>query len=230
MLISSLLSIPWTGRPYGEPSVELEPQNHSSTSSRTFTKVATPKSGLAAAFLPRSRLGLALVLAPALFFQAVDWILKETLSHSGLSVPYHHVTDIDYADDIATMDSIQAVLADTLQRMEGACSALGLPISWAKPKGQNIGVGPSATDIIVGNQTVQGVQDFVYLGSQIGSASGSCTEQHRRIGIASGTMQRLHHVWHQCHITPSTKLCLYSTLVLPVLLYASKSGRQQNRT
>jgi len=32
---------------------------------------------------------------------------------------------------IATMDSSQTVLADTLQRMEGACSAAGLHISWA---------------------------------------------------------------------------------------------------
>jgi len=155
----------------------------------------------------------------------VDYILEETFSHLGLSVSYHHVTDIDYAGDIATMNQgvCQAVLADTLQRMEGACSALGLYILWAKTKVQNTGAGPPATDNIVENQTVQGVQDFVYLGSQISSASGSHTEQQRRIGIASGTMQRLHHVWRQCHLMLSTKFCLYYTLVLPVLLYSSET-------
>jgi len=117
------------------------------------------------------------VLAPDLFFRALDWILEETFSHSSLSVPYHHMTDIDYADDIATIDSSQTKLADTLQHMEGSCSARGLHISWAKTKVQNIGAGPLATDIIVGNLTVQGVQDFVYLGSQNSSAIGSRTEQ-----------------------------------------------------
>jgi len=38
-------------------------------------------------------------------------------------------------------------------------------------------------DIIVGGKTVQGVQDFVDLGSQISSTSGSRTEQQKRIGI-----------------------------------------------
>jgi len=78
----------------------------------------------------------------ALFYRAVDWILEETFSHSSLSVPYHHVTDIDYADDIVTMDSSQAVLADILQRMENACSALALYISWENTKVQNIVVSP----------------------------------------------------------------------------------------
>jgi len=118
------------------------------------------------------------------------------------------VTDIDYADDAATMDSSQAVLADIIQRMLGTCSALGLHISWTKTKVHNIGAGSPVTDIIVGNKTVQGVQDFVYLGSQISSANGLRTEQQKRIGIASGTMQRLHHVWCQCHLTLSTKLYL----------------------
>jgi len=84
---------------------------------------------LSPTFPTGSGVRLGCVLAPALFCRAVDWILEETVSHSSLSVPYHHVTDIDYADDITTMDSSQAVLADTLQRMEGACSALGLHIS-----------------------------------------------------------------------------------------------------
>jgi len=59
----------------------------------------------------------------------------------------------------------------------------------------------------------------VYIGNQIGSASESRTEQQSIIGIPSGTMQNIHHVWHQHHLIMSTKLRLYSTLVLPVLLY-----------
>jgi len=86
-------------------------------------------SRLSPSFPTGSGIRLGCVLAPALFCRVVDWILEETFSHSGLLVPYHHMKDIDYTNDIATIDSSQAVLADTLQRMEGACSAVGLRIS-----------------------------------------------------------------------------------------------------
>jgi len=99
------------------------------------------------------------VLAPALFCRAMNWILEETFSHSGLSVPYHHVTDIDFADDIATMDRSQAVLADTLQRMEGTCSALGLHISYAKTNMPNIGGAPWQRILLWGTRRHRGCRN-----------------------------------------------------------------------
>jgi len=61
----------------------------------------------------------------------------------------------------------------------------------------NIGVGVCPADVLVGGQTthtVEGVQDFTYLGSQISSTVGSSTEQQRRIGTSS-TMHRHHRIW-----------------------------------
>jgi len=69
----------------------------------------------------------------------------------------------------------------------------------------------------------EGVQDFTYFGSQISSTVVSRTEQQRRIGIASGTMQRLHRIWGQRQLSLSTKFRMYTTLVLLVLLYASET-------
>ena len=70
---------------------------------------------------------------------------------------------------------------------------------------------------------MEGVQRFVYLGSQLDSANGSRTEQLRRIGIAASTMSRLSRVWHQSHLTLTTRLRLYMSLVVPVLLYGSET-------
>ena len=163
------------------------------------------------------------VLAPALFCRAVDWILQKSLVHSGQTISDEHFSDIDYADDIATVDENPVALSDTLERMEDACSALGLHISWTKTKIQNIGAGAPAADLAVGQQVVKGVESFTYLGSEISSMVGSRAEQHRRIGVASDTMRRLRRVWHQRHLSLPTKLRLYNTLVLPVLLYASET-------
>ena len=61
-------------------------------------------------------------------------------------------------------------------------------MSWAKTKVQNIGAGDPMPDIIVNGRTTEGVKDFVYLGSSIGSSGGSPSEQMRRIGIAASCM------------------------------------------
>ena len=163
------------------------------------------------------------VLAPALFCRAVDWVMQESLSCSGITVSGEHFTDADYADDIVAMDVDPMALASTLERMEESCSALGLHVSWLKTKVQNIGSGPPASDLSVLGHTVSGVERFTYLGSEINSVSGSRSEQQRRIGIASGTMRRLSRIWRQRQLSLSTKLRLYTTLVLPVLLYASET-------
>jgi len=74
------------------------------------------------------------VLALSLFCRAVDWVLQESLQHSGLMVSDEQFSDIDYTDDIAVMDENQTGLTDTLEHMESARSALGLYISWKKTR------------------------------------------------------------------------------------------------
>ena len=92
------------------------------------------------------------------------------------------------ADDVAAMEYDSTDIARSLENIEAASSELGLHISWAKAKVQNLGAGPSAADLSVNGQTVEGVQRFVYLGSSISSADGSRSEQLRRICIAASNM------------------------------------------
>jgi len=92
-------------------------------------------------------------LAPSLFCRAVDWVLKESLYSSGLTVSDEQFSDIDYADDIAVVDENPLNLTETLECMEGACSALGLHISWTKTKIQKIGAGTCPANAVVGDQT-----------------------------------------------------------------------------
>ena len=62
---------------------------------------------------------------------------------------------------------------------------------------------------MVNGQTVEGVQNFVDLGSTINSADGSRSEQLRRIGKAAGNMNRLECIWRQPHLLADGKLGLY---------------------
>ena len=72
-----------------------------------------------------------------------------------------------------TLQSLKTDITRTQESIEAASSELGLHISWAKTKVQNIRAGQPASNLLVNGQTVEGVQSFVYLGSTIKSADGS---------------------------------------------------------
>ena len=77
-------------------------------------------------------------------------------------------------------------------------------------------------NIVVDGQTVEAVNEFIYLGCKL-TSDGRCTPDIlRRIGIASASMNNLNRVWAQKKISMSTKLLIYSTCVLPIALYGSE--------
>ena len=57
----------------------------------------------------------------------------------------------------------------------------------------------------------------------INSDDQSAHEIHRRIGMASGVMGRLSNVWQQSRLSLATKLRVYKSLVLSVLLYGCET-------
>jgi len=71
--------------------------------------------------------------------------------------------------------------------------------------------------------TVEAVDLFVYLGSFINSDGRSTHGIHRRIGMASCIMGRLSNVWQQSRLSLATKLRVYNSLVLSVLLYGCET-------
>ena len=44
-----------------------------------------------------------------------------------------------------------------------------------------------------------------------------------RIGLASSAMSSLSNIWNAKHLSTQTKVCVYQTLVLSILLYASET-------
>ena len=60
--------------------------------------------------------------------------------------------------------------------MEEESSKLEMHISWTKTKVQNLGAGPDAQNLVVNGHTVDGVSEFIYLGSKQSSHANSSTE------------------------------------------------------
>jgi len=87
---------------------------------------------------------------------------------------------------------------------------------------QNKGSGPQPANISVGNNRVESVDSFVYLGCPQLS-SGQCRpDLKRRIGFASSTTS-LSRIWKDKRLTTATKVHLYQALVMSVLLYVAET-------
>ena len=105
-------------------------------------------------------------------------------------------------------------------------SVLGMRVSWSKTKLQNLGSGNKLPTISMPNgNTVESVDNFVYLGSLQSSDAYCRPDIKRRIGLASSvmTLSSLRTIWTDKCLSISTKLRVYQTFVLSVLLYASET-------
>jgi len=96
-------------------------------------------------------------------------------------------------------------------------------MSWTKTKVQNLGSGLPSSSLTVDGETIEGVDEFVYLGSKQTSDGYCRSEIMRRIGLASAVMSSLRSVWNNRQLCVDTKVHVYRSLVQSVLLYGSET-------
>ena len=111
----------------------------------------------------------------------------------GISVSNSQLTDLVYADDTDLLGQSSIAAATCLSSFSETASTLGLRISWTKTKLQNVGADTQpSTDITVdGNNRVDCVESFVYLGSAVfrWSVPIRCQEMHCPCFIGDGLLK-----------------------------------------
>ena len=100
-------------------------------------------------------------------------------------------------------------------------SYLGLKISWQKTELQDLPRKDIPVNLVLHGQSIEAVNDFIYLGSKISNTGRSEPDILRRLGLASSAMNSLHRVWKMRRLKLTTKLSIYRTCIIPVLLYGS---------
>ena len=191
---------------------------HTSTSARVRTR-----NGLSSPFATTSGVRQGCILAPALFCCAIDWLMSQCSNTFGISVGDDLFGDIDYADDAVLFARNPLDWDNILRSYETAANTMGLHCNWQKTKIQNVGSGPTPPPVHIDGHIVDPVSKFTYLGSDINADGYSTPEIHRRLGIAYSVMGQLDAVWRRSRLSLNTKLRIYSSLVLSVLLYGSET-------
>ncbi|CAH1233196.1 Hypp638 [Branchiostoma lanceolatum] len=165
------------------------------------------------------------VAAPDLFNCVIDYLMTKVCERvPGVSFGQYNLADLEYADDTT-------LLADDLDRLQEGLTVyneeakkLGLSINWSKTELMHIGEGPDPEPLIFNLCTVNFVSSFKYLGSTITKTGDVKPEINQRRAQASAVQQSLWKpLWRHRHISQQTKLRVYNSSVMSVLLYSSET-------
>ena len=79
--------------------------------------------------------------------------------------------------------------------------------------------------VLLEDNIIEVVEEFVYLGSKISSDGNSEVDVQARIAKATGAYAALHNIWKSSKTSKKTKIRLFKSSVLSVLLYGSESWK-----
>ena len=170
-------------------------------------------------------------LAPFLFIIVVDYVLRmsvDRISQNGLEItprrssryPAEHLTDTDFADDIALISGSLANAQLLLQALEQASNCVGLYLNESKTEFVNMC--SNDNDYIIktlNNAILNMVSDYVYLGSYISSSEKDFLT---RKGMAWAACNALHKIWAS-NLSRAFKLKIFKAAIEPILLYGSET-------
>lgn len=184
--------------------------------------------GISAFFPVNSGVRQGCVLAPSLFNTCMDWILGKVVdrSHCGASVGNTRVTDLAFADDAVILAESLDVLVVALEALNEEAKPLGLKVSWIKTKVQAFGdlLDNAVESVHACGENIEVLESFTYLGSVVHKNAGSGHDVIRRIGLAYGIMDSLNKsIWRCRYLCRRTKIRVFKSLVLPVLLYGCET-------
>ena len=134
--------------------------------------------------------------------------------------------DLDFADDSFIFAETLYILMRILEALNEESEPLGFRVFWVKTKIQafNDIVDAAILSVLVCGDDVEITERFTYLGSDIHVSAGCEPEVNRRLGRDWGVMDSLDHgVWCCRDLCRRMKVCVFSSLVLPVLLYGSET-------
>ena len=177
-------------------------------------------------------------LAPFLFIIVLDYVLRlslDTINDKGLQIhprrsrrqPATHITDLDFADDIALVSDLVTNAEALLHSVEDAASLVGLHCN--ETKTEVISSTPNNSFRSLAGNSIKQVEDFKYLGSFV---MNSEKDMKSRKALAWVACNKLNKIWHST-LANETKVYIFKTLIEPILLYGAEiltlTTRQQKR-
>jgi hypothetical protein len=167
------------------------------------------------------------VMSGLLFIIAVDWVLSRSTEGCRRGIrwtPFTQLEDLDYADDLALLSHSERHIQEKTNKVSEFGEQIGLRINIKKTKLLTVNV-KRKVNIQVNDETMEEVEQFTYLGSVVSKDGGTQVDIQSRMGKARGVFARLNPIWRSRQYGRDTKIKIYQSCVIPVLLYSSECWR-----
>ena len=125
---------------------------------------------------------------------------------------------------MALLSSTKQHIQNKTTKMNEEATRVGLKINKGKTKVMRTN-GKSQEKVAIDGQDIDEIEEFNYLGAIICKEGGGMKDLKNRLSKARGTFARLKRIWNSKSITKRTKLRLFKTLVVPVLLYGCETWK-----
>jgi hypothetical protein len=130
--------------------------------------------------------------------------------------------DLDFADDLALLAHTSAQMQEKTSKIAENSAKVGLHLNVAKTKVMKLNA-KSNNPIKVGNEDIEEVEKFTYLGSIVTPNGGTEEDVNARINKAKASFAQLNKIWSSTQIRNKTKLKIFNTNVKSVLSYGSET-------
>ncbi|MGI4816809.1 MAG: reverse transcriptase domain-containing protein [Janthinobacterium lividum] len=135
---------------------------------------------------------------------------------------------LGYADDIDIIGRRKEDVEKNFVEIEKAAEVIGLRVNSSKTKymrgSRNTSMSQNTCqNVTIGQHNFEVVKDFVYLGSSVNTSNNTSEEIIRRIVVGSRCLFGLSKLLRSKHLSRKTKIQIYLTLILPIVMYGSES-------
>lgn len=148
-------------------------------------------------------------------FRKINWSKQ-----AGVNVNGRRLTNLRFADDIALFATSPETLKEMLRDVNERCTEVGLQMNLSKTK---IMSNSEPKVIIMNNNTIDYVHEYVYLGQLIAFTNRGDKEVRRRIKLAWRKFWSLSFILINKKINLKIKTITMDMCILPVLLYGSQT-------
>lgn len=172
------------------------------------------------------------ILSPLMFLVVIDAVMHNVNRDRRRGIRWglvDRLEDLDFADDLCLLSEAHSEMQTKLGDLTKEAGKVGLAINIKKTKALRVNT-TKKEPFMLGNESIEDVESFVYLGSKVTKDGGTTQDVAQRIQKANGAFVQLYPVWRNNNISTKTKLRIFRSNVKSVLLYGSETWRVAKTT
>ena len=161
------------------------------------------------------------VMSALLFNLTIDWVMRCTTEAKTKGIKWTHfftLNDLDFANDRALISYTHCHTQDKTDKLFSIDQQVGLKISQKKTEVMTINV-LSPTPVQLDKHDLCSTDQFTYFGSILIIYGGAEKDIKSRLKKVRNAFRSMMTLWKFSQYTVNTKVKLYKTCILSVLLY-----------